>query len=139
MNIIWAASLPLWDTPDFYVKLRSGYSVMLSNRLTALKRQHPQEGVNLSHAIESLSERLSLPETRQARPNVPEMVHYHVCSAHSDMNIVLAWGIVTNGAKRGAQVTGEFRFIICLLEELDAALTSVFELERTLRIEKPAV
>jgi hypothetical protein len=156
--IDWDARTPTASPDGFTLTLKTGVSVGLQNRLTALtlpmsvndlppgylmrKRSSTMrdpfdwhnriavidEARHIVKDIENLRSEL----VKMDRPTydaVPECIVYSRKTARGILRAVVIWGMVLNGSVSKGRRVGDWYFIICQLHELEAVLTDVFKLE----------
>lgn len=157
--IDWDSRTPTATTPDFTLTLKTGVSRALQNRLTALALPvsidtlHPNylagrphstmrdpfdagnriavltEARSIVHELEHLQGQLVILDRAEYDP-IPEFVLYKRLTRMGMLRIVIAWGIVPNGATAKGKRLGEFFFVICLQDEIEDVLTDIFKIER---------
>lgn len=134
MNIIYDNQTSSFEDDTFYLRIRTGRTQAYKNLMQSLRLQNPALGMQIENEINEVAENASA-RFGQSRviPNVPEILIYTRNAGTRQIDVCIAWGIVTNGARRRGALMGEFRFIICLERELERALSQVFELDRTLQ------
>lgn len=164
--IDWDARTPTATTDEFTLTLKTGVSRALQNRLTALAlpislselppnylvgRPHSTmrdpfdagnriavltEARSIVHELEHLQGQLAILD-RETYDPVPEFVLYKRLTRMGMLRIVIAWGIVPNGATAKGKRLGEFYFVICLQDEVEAVLDDVFKIERWFEVDEP--
>ncbi len=164
--IDWDARTPTATTDEFTLTLKTGVSRALQNRLTALAlpisiselppnylvgRPHSTmrdpfdagnriavltEARSIVYELEHLQTQLAILD-RDTYDPIPEFVLYKRMTRMGMLRIVIAWGIVPNGATAKGKRPGEFYFVICLVEEVEDVLTDIFKLDRWFEAEEP--
>jgi len=164
--IDWDARTPTATTDEFTLTLKTGVSRALQNRLTALAlpvsiselppnylvgRPHSTmrdpldktnriavltEARSIIHELEHLQGQLAILDRHTYDP-IPEFVTYKRLTRLGMLRIVIAWGIVPNGATAKGKRLGEFYFVICLQDEVEAVLDDVFKIERWFEADEP--
>lgn len=130
---------PAWhESERFCVRVLTGSSQRLDNVLEALKRTHPREGVAVYNALANLANALSQVDGTRCLPNVPEIAHWSLLTSAGRLSVVIVFGIVLNGARRGKLLLGDFYFCIVDECELEVVLDSVWGLEKLLTPETGA-
>lgn len=120
------------ESERFCVRVLTGSSQRLDNTLEALRRTHPREGVAVYNALANLANALSQVDGTRCLPNVPEIAHWSLLTSAGRLSVVIVFGIVLNGSKRGKLLLGDFYFALIDECELEAVLDSVWQLERVL-------
>lgn len=164
--IDWDARTPTANTDEFTLTLKTGVSRALQNRLTALALPvsidtiHPNylagrpyssmrdpfdnasrivvltEARTIIRELETLQDQLVILDHAEYDP-IPEFVLYKRLTRMGMLRIVIAWGIVPNGATSKGKRLGEFYFVICLQDEVEAVLDDVFKIERWFDTDEP--
>lgn len=164
--IDWDSRTPTATTPDFTLTLKTGVSRALQNRLTALALPvsidtlHPNYLAGRPHStmrdpldkanriavlteartvireLETLQDQLVILDHTEYDP-IPEFVTYKRLTRMGMLRIVIAWGIVPNGATAKGKRLGEFVFVICLQDEVEDVLTDIFKIDRWFEQDAP--
>lgn len=128
--INWDVQVTKGETLDYDLRVRTGCSILLSNRITVLKLREPVEGVGVERQIFRILRRITQehPASKQ-RAAYPDIRYYHVPRARGAFPFVVVWGIVLNGSRKGKLLQGEFRFVTLCPEQIDDCLSTVFRIE----------
>jgi hypothetical protein len=130
-TINWDKKLTAGETAHYSLKIRTGMSILISNRITVLKMRDAVNGVTVERKMFTVLRRLS--EEHPAglqRAGFPDIRLYDIQHKHGCLTFAAVWGIVLNGSKKGRLLQGEFRFVVIGDEQLDDCLSRVFELDR---------
>lgn len=113
--------------------VRTGISWRLANALTALSIVAPDLRPLLQN---SLYEMLASASTQQQitgtiMPNIPEVMHREVVCNRRVYHLVAIWMVAIQGktGRKSPQYFGEYRFVVCLVEDLEALLDTTFKTE----------
>jgi hypothetical protein len=134
--INWDREVTQGETEHYALRLRTGCSILLSNRITSLKQRQPVQGVAVERQLFSILRRVTNehPATK-SRAGFPEIRIYGIPYGDAQtFTFAAVWGIVLNGSKKGKLLQGEFRFVLCCDEQLDDCLTRFFEIEKLVEI-----
>lgn len=125
--ISWDNEVTQGETSDYALRVRTGCSILLSNRITVLKLRQPVEGVAVQQQIFKILRRITQehPVTKQ-RTGDPDIRLYGIPRAVGSFNFATVWGIVLNGSRKGKLLQGEFRFVIITPEQIDDCMKRVF-------------
>lgn len=133
MNILYDNETSAFEDDTLVLRIRTGRTQAYKNLMQSLRLQNPALGMQIENEINEVAEDASVRFGQQmVIPNVPEILIYSRQAGKRQIDVCIAWGIVTNGATRRGALMGEFRFILCLEREIERALSQVFELERVL-------
>lgn len=137
------ADLIKWDTETrkhedklWALTVRTGISWRLHNALTALSVIAPDLRPLLQ---DSLYEMLGSASTQQQitetiMPNIPEVMHREVICNRRVYHLVAIWMVVIQGktGRKSPAYMGEYRFVVCLVEDLEGLLDTTFRTEITI-------
>lgn len=130
--INWDTKTIRHETDTMVMTIRTGSSRMLDNYITARRMRNAAAGIALHqrimHLLKELSQRV---DAGRLLPNIPNFEVIDPYPGVSDRRIVVMFGIVTNGSKQ-RRIIGEYRFVVCMDEEVEKVLDTVFDLERTI-------
>lgn len=126
--INWDNKVSSGETDRYSLRIRTGCSILLSNRITVLKLREPVDGVAVQQQIFKILNRISRehPASKQAAGD-PEIRYYGIPRAVGTFTFAVVWGIVLNGSRKGKLLQGEYRFVILCAEQLDDCLKRVFK------------
>lgn len=133
--INWDAKTIRHENDRMVINVRTGSSRMFDNFMTARMMRNPVEGMALyRRVLELLTELSTRADVGMLFNNVPyfEIIDpYPVYPRHSDRRIIVMYGVITNGSKQ-RRVIGDYRFVVCMDEEAEKVMDTVFDLERTI-------
>lgn len=132
-TMCWDPESKRFEDANLLIKIETGTSMKINNRMTRLRLSHPEEAKAIHDEMMAVATRLSQTASDSAAlPGVPEIVRYSRRTSWGRFTAYMVYGIVLNGAKKKGARIGAYRFVIVAGGELPDCLSSVFELERTL-------
>jgi hypothetical protein len=133
LKILWDdRTLPL-ETERHILKIETGVSLKIKNRMTVLKMTAPEDAQHIDTQIGLLTETLSTQSSDSGdHPNVPAITRFSRRTEHGRFTAYVVWGIVLSGATRKGKRFGNYRFVLVAADELPDTLSTVFNLESTL-------
>lgn len=139
MNTVikWDNQITAVDTDKYSIRIRTGMSVLLSNRITSFKMRQPAQGVITENRLWMVMNRISMEQLhRRSRAGFPDVRLYDIYHTTGCFTFAVVFGIVLNGGRKGRLLTGEFRFVVVTDEELDDCLSRVFEIEKLVEVSR---
>lgn len=131
IKVAWDKERTNVETPTMRLVIRTGRTQAFKNWMTVMRLKDIRQAERFEELLNATGEYISSwPSKPTDAPNVPEILR--VQTYGRDWCVV--WGVVLTGARRRHQRLGEYRFILCLLDELEDVLDHVFQIEKVLRV-----
>lgn len=127
LRLDWDQQTTPYIDKSCYITIRTGRSRAYRNVLAGLGVREPARAARIREDMDKLLSQISQTGGEAlCTPNIPEMVIVKV----DDYEFVAAHGIVFTSVTQGGRLVGDFKLVICMIDEMDAVLTDVFKLEK---------
>lgn len=135
IRIIWKADYPPFTDGRYTLRLATGVTQAVQNRLAWLKLWHPHRALEVEQEFYRTTEGVTLdntPTDGSPLDFIPVITHFSAPVVDTVFEVVVIYGLVATRHTR-REGYAEWRYLVCLPDQADEVLETVFDFTPTLR------